>query len=324
MTDNMKWKNALLSSGMPLELEAAKILTTNGFTVHSNYKYDQGDSRFVKDISVDLHAKAYPPFSDSDGITAQVELLVECRQRHSDATWLFLPDLNKPDFSPVTLGNTLRVIDKFSSYVIESDAAVAFDADMPICQKGLEIDMVKGDADESAFRHGLSQLQYALPRLLTENVLSYIEVQPDKNIPFLFCPVFLTNSQLFVLNKDTTSEQIQACSEIREIATESPCLVMYLDYTRDFEFQCISEVSRLKGLQRSDKAMVIERKKASYYETRFNLPFTIIESLITADRYYLNAFFTQFIICTSHYFPTLVNTIKKTAESALETRKLIK
>lgn len=319
----MNWKNALLSSGMALELEAARVLTEKGFAVTSNYKYDQSKAGFTKDVSVDLYAKAYTPFSNSGKTSAQMELLVECRQRHSSVAWLFLPDLNQPDCSPITLGNTIRVIDKFSSYIIDSDAAASFEAGLPVCQKGLEIDMSKGDADEQAFKQGLSQLQYALPRLLTENVLLYIEAHPADNIPFVFCPIFLTNSPLFILDKNISPEQIERCGEIREIASESPYLAMYVDYTRDFESQCMDETSRLAELHKSEQAMVIERKRAGYYETQFNLPFSIIESLMTGDRYYLNAFFTQFIICRNSYFSVLVDILKRTTESAVEKRKMI-
>jgi hypothetical protein len=319
----MNWKNALLSSGMALELEAARVLTEKGFAVTSNYKYNQSKIGFTKDASVDLYAKAYAPFSNSGKTGAQLELLVECRQRHSTVAWLFLPDLNQPDCSPVTMGNTLRVIDKFSSYLIESEATANFEAGIPVCQKGIEIDMAKGDADELPFKQGLSQLQYALPRLLTENVLLYIEAHPAENIPFVFCPIFLTNSPLFVLDKNISPEQIERCGDISEIASESPYLAVYLDFGRDFEFQCMDETSRLTELHKSEPAMVIERKRAGYYETQFNLPFSIIESLMTGDRYYLNAFFTQFIICRNSYFSVLVDILKKTVESAVETRRMI-
>jgi len=314
---------------MPLELEAAKVLTSKGFTVSSNYKYDKGNPEFVRDMSVDLHARTYSPFSESNSVsdpgeaTAKLELLVECMHRHSDIAWFFLPDPNSADTSPVILGNTIRMVDKFSSYVIESDAAVAFDASMPICQKGLEIDTARGDADESVFRQGLSQLQYAIPYLLTENVLFYIEEEPVKNIPFLFCPIFLTNSDLFVLGGDVTSEDIEASSHIRDIADETPYLMMYLDYSKDFENRCVSETARMANIQKSEKAMIIERKRAGYYGSEFNLPFTIIESLITANRCYLDVFFTQFIICNSSHFPMLVDVIKDTVKTALETRTLI-
>jgi len=327
-----KWKTALLSSGMPLELEASRVLVSKGFIVNSNYKYDQSDSRFIKDISVGLHAKANAPFpganekspSQANEKSGQLELLVECRHRHSDIVWFFLPNPNPGNASPIMQENTIRVVDNFSSYVMESDAAAAFDAAMPVCQKGLEVDTVKGDVDETSFKHGLSQLQYAIPHLLTENVISHIEEETEQNLPFLFCPVFLTNSKLFVLNKSATAEDIEASSRIQDISDDVPYLMIYLDYSKDFEGRCVSEIFRLGELRRNEKAMIVERKRAGYYGTRFNLPFTIVESLMMADRSYMDVFFTRFIICNNSHFPILVDTVREITESVLETKKLIK
>lgn len=324
MTDNAKWKNGLLSSNMPLELEAAGILASKGFAVHSNYKYDQSDFSVIRDLGVDIHAKTFvsdPEQTSGSRKSAQLELLIECRHRHPDSVWVFLPDPNPPQLSPVTAGNTIRMIDKFSSYIIVSDASARFDGQMPICQKGIEINMEKGDADETVFRQGLSQLQYALPRILTENILFYIENRSEDNIPFLFCPVFLTNSELFVLNKNTGAKEIEDASAIRDIADQVPCLLMYLRYSPDFESQCRNEASRLQDLQRSGKAMIVERKRAAYYESRFNLPFTIIDALMAADRYYLDLLFTQFIICSSSGFHILVDKIKETALAAATSQR---
>ncbi len=324
MADNLKWKNGLLSSNMPLELEAANILTSKGFAVHSNYKYDQSDFSIIRELGVDLHAKTFvsdPAETSGSRKSAQLELLIECRHRHSDSAWVFLPDPNPPELSPVIPGNTIRMVDKFSSYTIESDASALFDTGMPICQKGLQIDMEKGDADEAVFRQGLSQLQYALPRILTENILFYIEARPEDNIPFLFCPVFLTNSELFVLNRNAGVKEIESASRISDIAAQVPCLVMYLRYSPDFESQCRNEASRLQDLHRTAPAMIIERRRAAYYESRFNLPFTIIDALMAADRYYLDVFFTQFIVCSSSHFPMLADRIRETVLSAVSSQR---
>ncbi len=323
MADNLKWKNGLLSSNMPLELEAANILSSKGFAVQSNYKYDQSDFSVIRDLGVDLHAKTFvsdPAQTSGKRKIAQLELLIECRHRYSDAVWVFLPDTNPPELSPVTPGNTIRMVDKFSSYIIASDASALFDAEMPICQKGIEINMEKGDADETVFRQGLSQLQYALPRILTENILFYIETRSEDNIPFLFCPVFLTNSELFVLNRNAGIKEINKASEIGDIAAQVPYLLMYLRYSPDFESQCRNEASRLQDLRRSGNAMIIERRRAAYYESRFNLPFTIIDALMTADRYYLDVFFTQFIVCSSSHFHILADRIRDTAVSAVSSQ----
>ncbi|OQY60706.1 MAG: hypothetical protein B6245_00195 [Desulfobacteraceae bacterium 4572_88] len=329
MSDHLKWKKGLLSSSLPLEWEISRQLVSEGFVVHSDYKYSQSHSAPVRSAPVDLCAKAYMPFRPASqplsqsSLTAQLELLIECRHRNPDKIWLFLPDPNLPEVSPARVGNTLRVVDKFSSYVIESEAPAAFDMQLPLCQKGLEIDSRTGDIDESVLRNALLQLQYALPRLLTENVLFYLVSPSPENIPFLFCPVILTNTQLFVLNRDTDSKQVEACSEIRDIAAPAPYLTLYLNCSADFEAQCMRETLRLKPLQRNERAMVIERRRARHYQNQSLLPFTIIDALTTAEHYHTQAFFTQFIVCSNSHFAELLEHIRNTATSALSSRLLI-
>src|ERR1051325_785717 len=104
MSKDSKWKSRLLSSSLPLEYEAAKLLVSRGFGVDSDYSYSRDDSGVVKDFSVDVHGTAYAPFSKRKNLEIQLSLLVECKQRNPNVKWLFFPDPNKGELSPITLG----------------------------------------------------------------------------------------------------------------------------------------------------------------------------------------------------------------------------
>ena len=155
------WKERLMTSGAPLEFEAAKILVSKGFTVDSKYK--QTVSNSWREMNVDLHASAAPPFSDPESADGLFEILVSCAQRRSEEVWLFLPDPNKPDDSPAASGNGIRIVDNFSSYVVDTKAVDDLDSNMPVCFKGLEINEATGAIVEPVIEWGLSQLQFALP-----------------------------------------------------------------------------------------------------------------------------------------------------------------
>ncbi len=79
----------LVSSSLPLEFEAAKILVSKGFSTSADFAYARSDSGFIKDFSVDLHATGYIPFSNPNEVVATLQLLVECKQRHPNISWLF-------------------------------------------------------------------------------------------------------------------------------------------------------------------------------------------------------------------------------------------
>jgi len=319
----MKWKEALLLSNMPLEFDAARLLVDEGFVVNSDFRYAWDTAGTARDAAIDLHAKTFFSFPESPDRKAQVELLVDCRHRNPGTVGLFLPDPNFPGASRSNGGNTVRVVDQFSPCLIQPDAMTAFDAELPLCYKGMEVNLTSGDADENLFTAGMWQLQNPLPRLLTENVLSFLSGPRSANFPFFFCPVLLTTSDLFVLKKDIRLDEIEQAQNVAELGTQTPFLIMRSDMSPDFRARCISESGRLKPLLRTEKAMEIEMKKARYYNSHFNLPFTIIDALNTADYYYMNSFFTRFVICSNACFPDFVKKLKQASLNALKTHEIL-
>ncbi|GBC60537.1 hypothetical protein DENIS_1494 [Desulfonema ishimotonii] len=321
MSGKMKWKDALLFSGMPLEFEAARLLISEGFNVNADFRYTWSDADALSNSGTDLHAKTDIPFSESGPPLSQMEILVDCKHRDPRAVGLFLPDLNPSGASPVSPGNTVRVIDQFSPCVVSSDALVSFEMGMPVCYKGMEVNTDTGEVDESLFKQSLWQLQSPLPRLMTENIFLFLTGPVENNIPFLFCPVLLTTAPLFVMRKETALSQIENADQIEDVAVRTPYLIMSSGLSPDFKSTCVEESKQLRTLLRTDKAMAIEMKKARYYNSHFNLPFTIIDALNASEYYYLNHFFTQFFICSHTAFPEFVRVLKKTAETVMKTRQ---
>lgn len=164
----MKWKSKLVSSSLPLEFEAAKILTAKKFTISADYSYARNDSGVVKDFSVDLYARAYLPFSKPEGMyqrpTATLEFLVECKQRVQNISWLFFPS-HRPFFEYNNFGYALHAEDQFSQLFFPVHATAYFEKVMFFCYKGTEINEKDGSVHDAELRHGIAQLQYALPRL---------------------------------------------------------------------------------------------------------------------------------------------------------------
>jgi hypothetical protein len=328
MTDVAKWKAGLMASGMPLKFQAANILVSKGFSVRTDYRFGREASSDQtpfqrRETRVDLYGVAHSPFSKPEKVTAQVELLAECVHRRPEAAWLFLPDPNTGGGSPAAPGRTVRAVDQFSHYTLGESALASLDADLTVCQAGLEVDRETGETDYAAIGQGLTRLQHALPRLFSENVMGYMTAPPQENVPFLFCPILLTTAPLFVMEPGMDMARFAGADRIEDIAAQRPYLMMYLDYGPEFEILCREECARMTALQRSDKAMLIEQKRARHSDSQHYLPFTLIDALVTGERFYLAAFFTQFIVCTLPSFPALLDLLKKTASSVLRSRKYI-
>lgn len=318
MSNFGKWKSKLISSSLPLEFEVAKFLVSQGFSVDADYTYARDDSGVVKDFSIDLKATAYLPFSNPNKITAQLDLLIECKQRNPNVKWLFFPDPNSPDFSPIILGQTIRAVDKFSRKFFRSNETVGFDARMPHCYKGVEVDEPNGNVYNSELKHGISQLQYALPRLLTETALDNLYGYPEDSIPFLICPILLTTAEILVAQRNLTTKMVESANCLSDISKPTPYLVLYSDYGPDFERHCITECARLGELDYSYfneiDAYRFENGEFDNESTSF-----LCHCLARGMRAELVSYFTQFVVCRFSSLDILVRDIKQVASTAART-----
>jgi hypothetical protein len=317
MGKSLKWKSRLVSSSLPLEFEAAKILVSKRFAISADFAYARNDSGVVKDFSVDLHATGFPPFLNPNEILATIELLVECKQRHPNISWLFFPDPNQPDFSPITLGCTLHAEDEFSRLFFAPNATVSFDKNIRFCYKGTEIDEANGNVYDSELKHGIAQLQYALPRLYTESVLFNAHNHPENNHPFLFCSILLTTANLFVAHRGLTTADVENSSSLKDIAAQVPYLIFFSDYGPDFVAHCRKECAPLVELPKMDSIRSIEDYRRKNGEHVHLLPSVLATSLSEVQRYELISHFSHFVVCTMRHFPSLINRVKRITTRAV-------
>lgn len=323
MSKSNKWKSKLISSSLPLEFEVAKYLVSKGFSVTPDYTYARNDLGTVKDFSVDLRATAYLPFSNPNKIKTSLDLLVECKQRNPSVKWLFFPDPNLPDFSPITLGCTIRAVDEFSINFFRPNATVDFDRSVSFCYKGVEVNESNGDVYEPKLKHGISQLQYALPRLLRENALSNLHEHFGDSYPYLFCPILLTTAELMLAERTLTTTIVEKAECLSNISETVPYLVLYCDYSPDFERHCIRECVRLKEL---DSELLDKFDRLRYENGEYSPISTsfLCHCLAEGMGANLHWYFTQFVVCNIKSLDTLIKDIKKISSIASRTLKKTK
>ena len=316
MSTNLKWKDKLLSSSFPLEYEAMKLLVQGEFSVSSEFVYSRNDGEIRKDFSVDIDAMSFTPFGNENEITSTARLLVECKYRKTGTSWLFLLDPNQPDYSPFTLGNTIRSIDNFSTTMLPANCVVPFDENIPMCFKGVEIDTINASAHDSQIRHGLSQLQYALPALFEQEINSSSFPHPDPAIPFFICPILLTNAPLYIARDEFSMSSVTEAKELDQIATEAPYLVTYRDISPDFTKHCIDKFDATLqfDLEYLGKIGNYRKTKGEYDH---QLPINIIKSLKLGQTSDLKTYFTQYIVCNWGSFPSLITEIKASITNAM-------
>jgi hypothetical protein len=321
VSSDPKWKSELLRCGLPLESEAARLLVSKGFGVASDFKYARVEGGRLESLSIDLHAKAPVPPGEPGRAAGALDLIVECRHAPPGVCWLFLADPNQPAGSAAVSGHTIRVVDEFSLARIDAGSTAAFDAELPVCRKGLEIDQSAGRVDDAEPDGALVQLQYALPRLMAESVLRHFRDPSGRHLPFLFCPVLLSTAPLLVANRDLDAGQVEQSSGLRDLAAEVPYLVVVCDYGPDFHSHCQRQFRVLEPLERNDDLLMVETKRAAVCQDQHELPLATIESLLAADRHRLQTLFSRFIVCTAGRLAELVDKVQQTAAAAVASRQ---
>ncbi|MFA5253591.1 MAG: hypothetical protein WC367_02840 [Methanoregula sp.] len=310
-----EWKNKLLSSSLPLEFEVGKILKSKKFCFSYDYLYsrdkyspDNGSdnlSDVYNDFSVDLHAWDLAPFGDLDDdteTTAWLELLIECKYAQPNKKWLFLPDLTVEKQFVINSGNYLNIIDTFSKKFAKYKATESFDKSGPFCYKGTEIDTNTGICSEYPIRKGVSQLQYALPRLINE----YIEMRCEDDMPgnpLFYCPILVTTADLMVLNRGVTIKKVTSSTDLKDIAKSIPYLFLYSDCGPDFQKHCAKQCEELEQFEWPN----LDDYRLSHGEREWELPTRVCKGLSNGE---MNNFFSQFVICSLKNFPAVLQKIK--------------
>ena len=228
------WKDALLSSGLPLEYEVTRILLQAGFYVSGEYPYSRRSDRSSEEFSVDLRANHFlEQGCDNGGFKAQLATICECKYRNPDKSWIFVPDLNDPDFSPSS-AHALRSFPNYTCYTFDHARIVSFCCQYPPAMKGIELQERHGEAFERDIRHAVNQLRYALPELVAEYAREANAGHPTDCLPFFILPLLVTNAPLRMLREKLTLHEVLAAKDLADISDVVEAVDLYSPFARDF------------------------------------------------------------------------------------------
>ncbi|HUW81274.1 MAG TPA: hypothetical protein VMZ31_00600 [Phycisphaerae bacterium] len=236
-----KWKEALLRSGVPLEISVAQALSGREWFVHDELSFTvvrPDKSTVVR--SVDIHAWWSSP-------VAELRVLAECKYRRDGIKWFFV-------------GNPCAQLDR-TAWVTSClvgpfvppwyyDGPCVFppvvyfahrprnpnDLLLPVVRKGVEIipgdqgsDKVAKSSDESRIktalyqvRYGVAAVQYGFPPLAKEELDSYVS---SHHFHFTI-PMVVTTAELFILKDQIGVKEVRGAQDIEEIAERSPALIV--------------------------------------------------------------------------------------------------
>lgn len=304
----------LLSSGVPLEHAVGKYLAGRRFSVESDFSYRRLDEGTQKDFSVDIRALGMLPTSNENSVLATLELLVECKYRNRDKRWLFFPDVNDADLSPIGLGYTLRAVQEFSYDSLDLNATVPFDEPFRWAMKGVELG-ADGHVNPTDISQGLAQLQYALPRLLRDHIVGNAFSLPADAQPLFFCPILVTTAPLFILRDDTALADIEAGAPLEDMADEVESLLVHRGFGPDFESHSARAFSQVPD-DLVGKLLDLSNARKKLRAPGWKLPLEYFSELSRAERAHLWPLFTQFVVCNDAHLGTLIDRLIAVSEAA--------
>jgi hypothetical protein len=321
---NRKWKPKLLSSSLPLEYEVARALVASGFSVQGEHSYHRLSEGLVKEFSVDVQAikrMAAPPTA---GLGCALDLLVECKYRTRQVVWWFVPDPNGIDYP--SQYEIIRGVDAFSRWFLREASWLTTQWNIPICYKGVEIDVSTGAVESAELKHGLFQLQFAVPSLLKSRieapVTSYGVIE---NLPFLFVPILVTNAPLYVARPNLTSALVEASDELAAVSLETKLLLVRLQPGQDFYAQATAQLAGLTNVvSRAGIRDAEDHRKAQGVHASM-LPSALAARLDRDGTEIIELANVEYIlVCHLSYFPSLLSSVTQIADrvSAAATQEL--
>lgn len=219
MQKEIKWKEYLLKSGLPLEYEIKEYLSKKSCISNFEYTYLREDrNQQLTEFSYDI---------DSSYIKQQhfVDLMIECKYRHESTKWVFLPEeFHGPD--EVEYTSFMHPNDhfipqghfRFNNFPYEL---------APLCSKGIEI--TSEGPNPKTITQAIAQLSYAMAERITNGILHQVDPtlsQTFGNTVFNNIPIIVTTAKLYRIKKDTLIRDIKDNGNIEDIAINEQCLII--------------------------------------------------------------------------------------------------
>lgn len=297
-----KWKSRFLSSSIPLEYETAKILSNLGLSVSYDYSYFRKEGNENKEFSVDLKGLGFIPLDDENEVDACVEILVECKYREDGKKWFFLPEIAVSEVSERTSGNAVCSITSFSTKEVNKESIYAFEDQFAFSLKGTEINFHTGDVFDKDLRHGILQLKYAMPYLLSSAISNNLSWHLEDAIPHFIFPILVTNAELYLLKEEFSIERLKKCEDIEEIADKVPYLTYFSDYSPDFAEHHKRIFRNFYDDFKENESLLYfekyqEQKKHPVYGI-YDSPMRMCEELQCSYQGIIRTYYSHFIICS--------------------------
>jgi hypothetical protein len=318
---SQNWKKHLLKTSVPLEHEAARVLSQAGFNVSASFPYYRNDGGVEKEFSVDVRGVlGYEPPG------CVFDVLVECKYRDQATTWLFLP---QPRRQSKQIHEAIQDVDLFSPRFVHGGYSLDDNDTVPVCYSAVEVgggDAAgadgKGRALDSQLRHGVRQLQYALPPLLALRVRWVTFQRPEENYPFFFVPILLTNARLMVAHHDFGLEAVERAENLDSLGNIESRVIWSSELGPDFDMHCQRHLADLPRLAQTKNMKAVEEQRKSAGLADWLQPSAVVSRIAVDGRVATDiAEYTEVLVVNLEALPHVIARLRVAFENRAKSLK---
>lgn len=218
----VNWKDALLSSGVPLEYSVRRILENLNIPDAREFKYLRPNEHGIEtQFSIDLKATHINIKTNH-----WLEMFVECKYRKDGTSWVFAPDtFSEQSSSPFS--SAFVHLDLFSdSGKVNHEVVEKFADNYTACSKGVEI--TDAGNNPKSIIQAVSQLKYAIVNSFSDALMHQVDHLLGEESPiFSYSPFIVTTADLWRLKEGVAIGDIRAATELGQVATKHDLLFYY-------------------------------------------------------------------------------------------------
>jgi hypothetical protein len=217
------WKDALLSSGIPLEHTVAGIFRKLKLDEPIEFKYLRNNELGVSTVfSIDLQVSHI--YLEHN---MWVDYFVECKYRHDSVNWVFTPEEKNWRNFEFDASDMFNVIDNVSdSLYLNLDKFGFSETNYTLCNKGIEL-TTEGSNPKSIMQ-AIQQLAYAVGNQAPRAIEHQLEGMLGRPGPvWSLTPILVTTAQLWRIKPAQSLEMIRDASKLEDIADKCDSLVLH-------------------------------------------------------------------------------------------------
>jgi hypothetical protein len=215
---DVKWKDLVLRSGLPLEYEVKVYLESKGLVPSHEFSYLREDETGrQRAFSYDVRATMLLP-------SHQLEIMIECKYRHPSVSWFFLPEQygGIDELNPFDVYHPIYHFTQQISPLAHS--SYFYPVLGPAVGKGIEV--TDTETNPKSIHQAMTQLSFSFAEHIVSAIVHEVDLLLVNDIVLCHLPIIVTTAKLFRLKDGVTIQDVRNATAPQDIADPQDLVVM--------------------------------------------------------------------------------------------------